>query len=213
MIYKHHTNNESDSNGQTANPQKKIAVLFFDGAAKPNPGRAAAAAILLDEHGETLGSRMQLLEEGNPSNNDAEHVGLCIGLELALELGATHVQCYGDSQLVINQAFGTWRADRKFLDYIAKQRALAARFDEFKISHIPGKQNVLADTLSKNAPEGNTEAPAAARTTVSIVVTIEASPSVLERHGGTRAIRKTVETQLQKEFGLAVVKATTLNHK
>ena len=44
------------------------------------------------------------------SNNIVEYEALVHGLRLAKELGVRHILCYGDSDLVVQQASGEWDA-------------------------------------------------------------------------------------------------------
>ncbi|KAM0997300.1 hypothetical protein ACFX2I_007151 [Malus domestica] len=49
------------------------------------------------------------LDYMNTSNNKAKYEALFIALEILIELGATEVEIYGDSELVINQLNGEYK--------------------------------------------------------------------------------------------------------
>lgn len=127
--------------------------LYFDGAARPNPGPAACAAVLISDDSKTVchvGSAL-----GTATNNVAEWTGLEIGLAKAAELGAREVAVFGDSQLVINQAFGTWTIGEERLRTIAQRvKALAANFSGIVATHIPAGKNAAADTVCNAVLDG-----------------------------------------------------------
>lgn len=120
--------------------------VYFDGAARPNPGPAACAAVLVGENGQTVAHVAQSL--GSATNNVAEWTALELGLSKASDLGATHVNVLGDSQLVINQAFGTWSIGEPNLRTIASRvKALVAKFAHAGGTHIAAGKNAAADTI------------------------------------------------------------------
>lgn len=120
--------------------------LYFDGAARPNPGPAACAAVLIEENGQTVAHVGHAL--GSATNNVAEWTALELGLIKASELGATHVNVLGDSQLVINQAFGTWNIGEEHLRTIASRvKALVGKFHRADGTHIAAGKNAAADTI------------------------------------------------------------------
>ena len=83
----------------------KTAKLWFDGGTFPlNPGHGGSGAVLAFEGDEYSFSEYIGEKE---TNNRAEYGGLLLGLKKALEMGITHLEVYGDSQLVIYQMTGT----------------------------------------------------------------------------------------------------------
>jgi ribonuclease HI len=128
------------------------AQLFFDGGAKPNPGRAAAGAVLIlpdrtIERGCYLGD--------NVTNNVAEWTGLLIGLWTAAELKLSHLTIRGDSQLVIGQLTLGWDVSNKFMRYHAVARGLLTQFATSDLKHVPRKENALADDLCNRILDGS----------------------------------------------------------
>lgn len=83
----------------------KLAI-YVDGGVITNPGRAASAAVVVDEHGQIVVERTKILE--NATSNIAEYTALAVGAGLARFCGATHASFFTDSQLVANQISKWW---------------------------------------------------------------------------------------------------------
>ncbi len=128
--------------------------LYTDGGARGNPGPAGSGAVLLALDGE---SEAGVLREeskyiGETTNNQAEYMGLIIGLESARDMGALEVDVRMDSELIVRQLLG---------QYKVKQPELAKRFFEVKqlcmsfkkvqFTHVPRAQNAHADRLVNEA--------------------------------------------------------------
>jgi ribonuclease HI len=107
-----------------------------DGAARGNPGPAAAGFRILGpseelvfEHEESLGER---------TNNQAEYAALIAGLEASRAYTAGCVFVGSDSKLVIEQMKGVWRVkDAELHALNAEARAKAGRFREVRFEHYP----------------------------------------------------------------------------
>lgn len=88
------------------------------------------------------------------SNNVAEYLALCIGLQWLLDNGFSEneIEVRGDSMLVINQLAGTWRV-KGGLYYDAYKRAetLRDKFTNISFKWIPRDQNAEADQLSRSS--------------------------------------------------------------
>jgi ribonuclease HI len=122
----------------------------IDGGSRGNPGRAAWAVAVLDEHGECAEEHAGLL--GRATNNVAEYRALIEALKLARERGAEAVEVQADSELVVRQIHGDYRVrhpELKPLYLEAKQRIL--EFASFRIRHVRREQNRLADRLVNRA--------------------------------------------------------------
>ena len=79
----------------------KVA-LYFDGAAEPNPGLATYGAVLRSDGFNNQVSG--IAGETDTTNNTTEWRGLEEGLRLLkseMPPGFTHIEIFGDSQLVI----------------------------------------------------------------------------------------------------------------
>jgi ribonuclease HI len=120
--------------------------LWFDGGSRGNPGPAAAAYILRDAHGGEILAEGHAL--GRVTNNVAEYNGLVKGLERALQLGATTLEIYSDSELVVKQLQGAYKVkhpDMKRLYDEAQQHL--RKLDKYSVTHVLRGKNAEADAL------------------------------------------------------------------
>lgn len=84
------------------------------------------------------------------SNNVAEYEALVHGLKMAKEIGVRRIQCFGDSDLVVQQASGNWDAlDANMALYRFNVQKISGHFEGCEFHHIPRAENEAADTLSK----------------------------------------------------------------
>ncbi|KAK1612721.1 hypothetical protein QYE76_036394 [Lolium multiflorum] len=83
------------------------------------------------------------------SNNVAEYEALIHGLK-AKEIGVRRILCFGDSDLVIQQASGDRDAkDANMASYRFHVQQLSGFFDGCEFHHVPRANNEAADALSK----------------------------------------------------------------
>lgn len=130
-------------------PEKRLRV-FSDGAARGNPGPAGAGAVIESADGEVIERLGRYL--GVATNNQAEYEGLILGLERALELGATEIEVFADSELLVRQLRGEYRVRNEGLVPLwQRARALLARFARVALTHIPRERNAAADAMSNRA--------------------------------------------------------------
>ncbi len=130
-------------------PPPLHVTLHTDGGARGNPGPAAIGYVIareqevIDEHGQTI---------GDTTNNVAEYTALLRGLERALQLGATHVDCKLDSLLVVEQLNRNYRVkDATLAQLFTKVWNLTHSFQRVTFQHIPREQNSAADALVNRA--------------------------------------------------------------
>ncbi|CAN6692803.1 unnamed protein product [Malus baccata var. baccata] len=94
-----------------------------------------------------------LLDYQGSTNNRVEYEALIIGLEILIELGATEVEVFGDSELVINQLKGEY----KFIHitmagyYLAATQLLSYWDIEISINHVPMESNLVANEMTQVA--------------------------------------------------------------
>ncbi len=125
-------------------------TLFSDGAARGNPGPAAAGAILRNLKKEEVAAISKFL--GKATNNQAEYAAVILGLEKALEFNSTEIEIFLDSKLVVEQLAGRWKIkDLKLKKLAEKAHTLLAKFQKWEIAHIPRAQNKKADSLANQA--------------------------------------------------------------
>jgi hypothetical protein len=80
--------------------------MHFDGS-KMKSG-LAAGVVLTSPRGDQLHYVLQI--HFAASNNVAEYEALVHGIKLAKEIGIRNIECFGDSDLVVQQCTGTWDA-------------------------------------------------------------------------------------------------------
>jgi len=125
-------------------------VVHVDGGARGNPGPAAGAAVISTPDGEVLASASRLL--GVATNNVAEYRGLLLGLERALELGASEVEVVNDSELVAKQLTGAYKVKHPDMRPLHAEALQAlGRFERWSIRSVPRLQNAQADALVNEA--------------------------------------------------------------
>ncbi len=124
-------------------------TLSVDGAARGNPG-PAAAGIVLSVNGQVIVEEGVLL--GHATNNVAEYRALILGLTKARDMGVRHLRVLMDSELVVKQVLGLWRVRNANLRSLwSEARALMAAFDEVKLELVPRRSNRRADLLANRA--------------------------------------------------------------
>ena len=129
-------------------------VLQFDGASKGNPGAGGSAAVLV-KNGVVIHSRMYS-HPNRVTNNVAEYYGLIIGLKLALENEYTGISVEGDSKLVIEQVFGTWKCTHKnMIPLCEESKKLKKLFKSITGRWIPREKNSEADKYANLAIKRN----------------------------------------------------------
>ncbi|KAL0317560.1 UNVERIFIED_CONTAM: Ribonuclease HI [Sesamum angustifolium] len=86
------------------------------------------------------------------SNDKAEYEALVIGMMMTHDVGAKHLVVYSDSQLIVKQVEGTYKAkEENMIHYLQQIAELKTGFKSFQLIHIPREENIKADCLSKLA--------------------------------------------------------------
>lgn len=131
-------------------PAHPKLLIHVDGAARGNPGPAAAAAVLSAEDGSVLREASTLL--GEATNNVAEYRAILLGLEVAAELGAREVEVVNDSELVARQIGGQYKVKHAGLRPL-HQEAMGSlrRFERWSVRSVPRAANERADALANAA--------------------------------------------------------------
>lgn len=126
------------------------AILYTDGGARGNPGPAGIGVVLQDTEGNLIAQRAESI--GYATNNLAEYKALVAGLEEALARGATALDVYLDSELVVHQMNGEWKIKNDQLRSLAaRAQALASRFESVSFGHVRRGINAHADRLANEA--------------------------------------------------------------
>jgi len=131
---------------------------FFDGSAEPNPrGGMGMGWHLILRDGRTQEGSLQEPPHDANTNNIAEYRALIALLTAYRALGATGpLLARGDSQLIINQVFGSWAIREPGLyeywrEAIRLIDALAADGIEVRGEHIGRERNARADQLASGS--------------------------------------------------------------
>jgi len=125
--------------------EKKLRI-FIDGGSRGNPGHGACAAVFLDTAGAVLREEGKYL--GRCTNNFAEYSGLKLALAAAKRIGASELEIFSDSELLVKQYAGEYRIkDEVLAGLMAEIRAVAAGFKKIFLSHVPRARNKEADRL------------------------------------------------------------------
>ncbi|WP_338501401.1 reverse transcriptase-like protein [Sphingomonas kaistensis] len=123
----------------------KPLKIFFDGGARPNPGRIEVAVVARGQ--------VHLFDDlGIGTNGDAEWLALIAALDVAQSLAVLAFDLLGDSRAVIEQASGLVPCRTP------AARAYRARFEEAaaaqpprRLRWIPRAQNLAGIALSRRA--------------------------------------------------------------
>jgi ribonuclease H / adenosylcobalamin/alpha-ribazole phosphatase len=126
-------------------------VVQADGGSRGNPGPAGYGSVVLTADGAAVLAETKRAI-GLSTNNVAEYRGLIAGLEEASKVGASEVEVYMDSKLVVEQMSGRWKVKNSDLAALHDQaRTLARQFDKVSYTWMPREQNTHADRLANEA--------------------------------------------------------------
>lgn len=122
---------------------------WFDGSARPNPGRCGIGAVLEGPGGVRIAISH---DAGYGNSSEAEYLALIAVLDAAVAHGAHDVLVVGDSQVVIDDVNGPASASAPSLrDYRSRACALLAHLPQAQLRWIPRHKNAQADALSQRA--------------------------------------------------------------
>ena len=133
----------------------KELKLFTDGGCRGNPGPGAIGIVILDEGNNEIQSFKTCI--GHTTNNRAEYHALIKGLALVASHTHGTVNCYLDSELVVNQMLGCWRLkneELRVLYHEAKHRE--QMFRKVIYNHVRRSNPTIqkADKLLNEALDG-----------------------------------------------------------
>jgi len=122
---------------------------WFDGSAKPNPGRCGIGVRLEGPDGRVI----ELAEPaGHGNSSEAEYRALIALLETAVAHGAHALTIHGDSRVVIDDVTGPdLYAAPALAGYRARALALLASLSGARLHWVPRHKNTGADALSQRA--------------------------------------------------------------
>jgi len=126
--------------------------LYCDGASKGNPGPAGVGVKIQNTHQQTV-----IVEKGiylgETTNNASEYMAIIHGLQLAQQCGATRVNIYSDSMLIINHLKGEYKIRNSRLEPLYNRviDLLKLFGDGYTFNHIERSKNSRADELANIA--------------------------------------------------------------
>ena len=127
------------------------AVAHIDGGARPtNPGHSGFAAVIY------LDGAMHVISRyiGWHSNNFAEYSGLIVAVKYARHLGATSLEVFSDSKLVVKQVQGGWRVKSDDLRPLnSEARKLLDKYfaGAWSLTWVSREENTVADRICGEA--------------------------------------------------------------
>lgn len=122
--------------------------VYSDGAARGNPGPAAIAYSIYDDKGSLIESDARYI--GEATNNEAEYEALLLAVDRACSLCKDIAHFFLDSQLVVRQIEGNYRArDERMRKYLEEVLSKLSCFRSVRVSHVPreNERTRLVDKL------------------------------------------------------------------
>lgn len=124
-------------------------TAWFDGSARPNPGRCTIGAVLNGPQGQVVEISEQA---GHGNSSEAEYRALIALLRAAVTAAPRQLIIRGDSQVVIDDVNGPDSAAAQTLrPYRHEVRALLAQLADVTLRWVPRHRNRHADALSQRA--------------------------------------------------------------
>jgi ribonuclease HI len=128
-------------------------LVYVDGAARGNPGPAAAGICLVNPEGRPIRRIGKTL--GRLPNNQAEYRALLIALNLAASYAPPSLLVRMDSELVVRQMTGRYRVKDPVLQQLhARAQAMLRTIGPVRFEHVPRSLNAEADRLANLALDG-----------------------------------------------------------
>ncbi|XP_056688394.1 uncharacterized protein [Spinacia oleracea] len=135
----------ADDEVKLINNVEEVWTLFVDGSS--NFRGAGLGVVLKSPQGDMIAHAICC--DFKATNNEAEYEALISGLTLAEELGASGLNIFSDSQLIVNQINGDYEAkDLKMTLYLEKAKKLASKFKPLSIKQVPRDLNTQGDALA-----------------------------------------------------------------
>lgn len=131
-------------------PSSRVMALYFDGAARNNPGPAGAGIVFKNDSGFRAYYCFYL---GEKTNNQAEYLAVILGLLIAKEYKAEYdtLEVYGDSELLIKQMSGHYRVKNPMLQHLSRVVYLLSNGFSLSFTHVSRTYNKDADRLANQA--------------------------------------------------------------
>jgi len=122
--------------------------IYVDGGSRGNPGRAAAAFVVIED-GKIISKKGFFL--GTKTNNEAEYSSVIYALKWLVERSESldKVNVFLDSELVTKQLRGEYKMKSKnLMPLLAKARSLEKIiYSKIIYKNVPREKNRLADRM------------------------------------------------------------------
>jgi ribonuclease HI len=143
---------EGKLNMDTVEETEGIWTLEFDGS-RSSSG-SGAGVVLTAPSGEVFYHSYRL--EFSCTNNVAEYEALILGLNLAIDKGATILEVKGDSDLIVSQVLMRFATkNEKLKKYRDVAQNIAKTFKRISLEAVPREENHVADALPSLHPRCN----------------------------------------------------------
>jgi ribonuclease HI len=120
--------------------------IYTDGGARGNPGPAGIGIVFYDQKKRLIEKYSQAI--GEKTNNQAEYEAVIFALKKAKKIKFKNVECFSESELIVNQLSHKYKIKDKNLQPLFIQVwNLMIDFDKISFHHIPREQNKEADKL------------------------------------------------------------------
>ncbi|MEM3465962.1 MAG: ribonuclease HI family protein [Candidatus Jordarchaeales archaeon] len=124
--------------------------VFVDGASRGNPGPAGIGFVIVEASGKVIERRGRYV--GVSTNNQAEYLALIEALEACRRVGASRVEVFSDSELLVKQLKGEYRVENSRLAVLYRRvKELEGLFESVVYRHVPRESNIEADALANKA--------------------------------------------------------------
>ena len=124
--------------------------IYTDGGARGNPGPAGIGIVFYGQKNNLIKKYAQAI--GEKTNNQAEYEAVIFALKKAKKLKFKNVECFSDSELIVNQLSHKYKIkDEKLQPLFIQAWNLTVDFNKISFHHIPREQNKEADKLVNEA--------------------------------------------------------------
>ncbi|KAG9458562.1 hypothetical protein H6P81_003070 [Aristolochia fimbriata] len=119
--------------------------MYFDGAARKN--RAGAGVLFISPNEDLM--PYSFILSYCCTNNEAEYQAIILGLGMAIEMGLSQLEIFGDSALVIKQIIGDFEVRKdELMPYQKEAQRLLQKISNVTRGHVPRASNSQADALA-----------------------------------------------------------------
>lgn len=131
-------------------------IIYTDGGSRGNPGPGAAGYTIDDPAGTRLAACGIYL--GKVTNNYAEYTAVGKALRHAQSLGASEIQLYSDSDLLVQQLNGRYKVKSENIRPLYERcMEILSGFSVWRVTHIRREKNADADALANLAMDAKAD--------------------------------------------------------